>query len=242
MPLLFSYGTLQQEAIQRATFGRALSGEADSLPAFEQVALVLDDPKVVAATGTANHRNASYVRNGGARIEGMAFEVTADDLARADEYERLANYVRISVRLASGKDAWAYVSGPHMGSGRRSRFIEHVGVVIHESAGGASESSLQVMAHHFNTVGVVHGGALFALADTGMAAALIPELKEGESCATSTLGISYFRPVLAGPVVCRSELVYRGKSIVNIEGNMFVGEKLVARANGNWAVFPRRQQ
>jgi acyl-CoA thioesterase len=241
MALLFSYGTLQDESIQRSTFGRVLAGGADALPGFEPVALVLDDPKVVAATGTSNHRNASFVRNGGAKVDGTAYEVTPDDLARCDEYERLAQYVRISVRLASGKDAWTYVSGPHLGSGRRSRFIEHVGVVIHESAGGKNEASLQVMPHHFNTVGIVHGGALFSLADTGMAAALIPELKEGESCATSNLGISYFRPVLSGPVVCRSHLVYRGKSIVNIEGNMFVGDKLVARANGNWAVFKRRE-
>ena len=97
------------------------------------------------------------------------------------------------------------------------------------------------MAHHFNTVGVVHGGAIFTLADTGMAAALIPQLKEGESCATTSLTIGYFRPVLAGPVVCTSRVVYRGKSLAHIEGNMHVAEKLVARANGSWAVFPRRK-
>jgi hypothetical protein len=31
MPLLFSYGTLQQEGVQRATFGRLLKGSADAL-------------------------------------------------------------------------------------------------------------------------------------------------------------------------------------------------------------------
>jgi len=35
MPLLFSYGTLQQESVQRSTFGRLLDGPKDELPRFE---------------------------------------------------------------------------------------------------------------------------------------------------------------------------------------------------------------
>jgi len=34
MPLLFSYGTLQDEPVQRATFGRKLEGSADGLSGF----------------------------------------------------------------------------------------------------------------------------------------------------------------------------------------------------------------
>jgi len=241
MPLLFSYGTLQQEAIQHATFGRRLEGSSDEVAAFEAAAIVLDDPQVVVSTGTSQHRNAVHTGKPGSRLQGTALDVTPEELAKADEYERLANYVRIAVRLASGKDAWMYVSEPHLRSGKRSRFIEHVGVVIHEAdADGASVASLQVRAHHFNTVGVVHGGAIFTLADTGMAAALIPQLKEGESCATTSLTIGYFRPVLAGPMVCTSRVVYRGKSLAHVEGNVHVAEKLVARGNGSWAIFPRR--
>ena len=36
MPLLFSYGTLQQEDVQLATFGRLLQGQKDELLGFEQ--------------------------------------------------------------------------------------------------------------------------------------------------------------------------------------------------------------
>ena len=36
MPLLFSYGTLQQEAVQLATFGRLLRGSPDELVGFEE--------------------------------------------------------------------------------------------------------------------------------------------------------------------------------------------------------------
>ncbi|MGH9961724.1 MAG: gamma-glutamylcyclotransferase, partial [Pyrinomonadaceae bacterium] len=36
MPLLFSYGTLQQESVQLSTFGRLLQGQGDALLGFEQ--------------------------------------------------------------------------------------------------------------------------------------------------------------------------------------------------------------
>jgi hypothetical protein len=35
MPLLFSYGTLQEEKVQLSTFGRRLGGQRDELLGFE---------------------------------------------------------------------------------------------------------------------------------------------------------------------------------------------------------------
>lgn len=53
MPWLFSYGTLQQEAVQLATFGRLLEGGADELVGFEQSLRRIEDPHFVAASGKA---------------------------------------------------------------------------------------------------------------------------------------------------------------------------------------------
>jgi hypothetical protein len=50
----FSYGTLQQENVQLSTFGRVLQGEKDDLLGFEQTVLKIDDPQVVATSGTAS--------------------------------------------------------------------------------------------------------------------------------------------------------------------------------------------
>ena len=49
--LAFSYGTLQLEAVQLATFGRKLVGTADALPGFAQSMMKIDDPDVVATRG-----------------------------------------------------------------------------------------------------------------------------------------------------------------------------------------------
>jgi hypothetical protein len=108
MPLLFSYGTLQQGNVQRATFGRLLSGHADALVGFARSLVKIEDAAVVAASGLAHH---PIVRHTGApsdRVEGTVFEITDDELASADRYE-VAAYVRIATTLASGRQAWVYV-------------------------------------------------------------------------------------------------------------------------------------
>ena len=45
MPLLFSYGALQHEEVQLATFGRALKGEPDLLIGYEPALVKIADRK-----------------------------------------------------------------------------------------------------------------------------------------------------------------------------------------------------
>ena len=109
MPLLFSYGTLQQEDVQRATFGRLLSGHRDELTGFEPSLVRIEDPQQAAASGRTHHANVIASGRPDSRVPGTVFEVTDAELAAADEYERPASYERVAVRLASGKVAWVYV-------------------------------------------------------------------------------------------------------------------------------------
>ena len=44
MPLLFSYGTLRDEKVQLALFGRTLVGRKDQLLGFEQALIRVQDP------------------------------------------------------------------------------------------------------------------------------------------------------------------------------------------------------
>ena len=55
MPLVFSYGTLQEEHVQLSTFGRLLDGQRDELLAFEPSLVRIEDPQVVATW--ANHKS-----------------------------------------------------------------------------------------------------------------------------------------------------------------------------------------
>ncbi len=104
---LFSYGTLQLPAVQRATFGRLLDGHADSLPGYRLEALQIRDAAVVATSGLASHPIALRTGEAADAVPGTLLLVTPAELAHADAYE-VADYRRDRGRLASGRLAWVY--------------------------------------------------------------------------------------------------------------------------------------
>lgn len=109
MPLLFSYGTLQQEDVQMSTFGRRLNGQSDELLGFEPSLVEIEDPEVVARLGKTHHANVTFNGNEYSSVIGTVFEITDAELASADEFEAAFSYTRIAATLASGKRAWLYV-------------------------------------------------------------------------------------------------------------------------------------
>lgn len=112
MPLLFSYGTLQEERVQLATFGRRLAGRRDELVGFEPSSVRIEDPAVAARLGTTHHANVAFTGNDASRVPGTALDVSDAELASADEYELAYHYRRVEARLASGERAWVYVHAP----------------------------------------------------------------------------------------------------------------------------------
>lgn len=104
---LFSYGTLQQEGVQRATFGRLLKGADDALPGYRQSMIEITDPDVIGKSGAKFHPIVVASDDPTDAIAGKMFEITEAELAAADAYE-VSDYTRILVRLRSGVDAWVY--------------------------------------------------------------------------------------------------------------------------------------
>jgi len=105
---LFSYGTLQLEHVQLATFGRRLTGSRDTLPGFRQDMVKIEDEAVVATSGQTHHPIVSRTGNAEDAVAGTVFQVTHAELLQADEYE-VDDYRRVSVTLGSGLSAWVYV-------------------------------------------------------------------------------------------------------------------------------------
>ena len=99
MPLLFSYGTLQHEDVQRRVFGRPVDARRDALVGFVR------EPVVIEGATEANVRFAG----GSSRVDGVVLDVTDAELARADDYELPYGYKRVATTLASGTRAWVYV-------------------------------------------------------------------------------------------------------------------------------------
>jgi gamma-glutamylcyclotransferase (GGCT)/AIG2-like uncharacterized protein YtfP len=105
---LFSYGTLRQQDVQLASFGRLLEGSDDALPGYKQSMIEITDPEVLRKSGKNFHPIVAASDDPADEVSGMVFAITEAELAAADAYE-VADYKRILVRLRSGIDAWVYV-------------------------------------------------------------------------------------------------------------------------------------
>ena len=105
---LFSYGTLQREEVQLQTFGRRLTGRADSLPGFGVEMLKIEDESVISASGKTHHPIVVYTGVITDEVMGMVFIISERELQLADDYE-VSDYERVSVVLSSGTQAWVYI-------------------------------------------------------------------------------------------------------------------------------------
>jgi len=113
---LFSYGTLQLESVQIATFGRRLTGSSDALEGYVLEPLDIEDELVIAISGKSEHTVARFTGSRADVIEGTVFSVSPTDIDHADGYETPARQ-RSVVTLRSGTRAWAYVESELDASG-----------------------------------------------------------------------------------------------------------------------------
>jgi acyl-CoA thioesterase len=117
-------------------------------------------------------------------------------------------------------------------------FAELVGFKVTATAEGSCSCELSIDSRHMNPNGVVHGAVPYALADTGMGAALSSVLAEGEICTTIEIKINYFRPALAGRLRCETRIVHRGRRTGALESEIFdQQERLLARATGTFMIL-----
>ncbi|MEO0570736.1 MAG: gamma-glutamylcyclotransferase family protein [Bacteroidota bacterium] len=95
---LFSYGTLQNEDIQRMVLGRTLKGKSGILLGYR-----ISQKKV---HGKYPLIEPSPIKTD--NVRGKLFRVSNFELHELDHYETYA-YMRIEVELKSGTKAWVYV-------------------------------------------------------------------------------------------------------------------------------------
>jgi acyl-CoA thioesterase len=117
-------------------------------------------------------------------------------------------------------------------------FADLLGLRVTANTDGICSCELEVEDRHLNPNGVVHGAVCYAMADTGMGAALSRVLAEGEICTTIEIKINYFRPVLAGSLRCDTRIVHRGRRTGALESEILDHqERLIARATGTFMIL-----
>lgn len=116
-------------------------------------------------------------------------------------------------------------------------FGELIGLQFTKCENGFSQCILEVKASLINPHGVIHGGAIYSMADTGMGAALYPLLEDNELCATVEIKIAYFAPTKAGTITCNTKLIHKTRKIASLESEVLKDNKIIAKATGTFYIY-----
>lgn len=123
--------------------------------------------------------------------------------------------------------------------GQDFHFARTLGLQMVERGDGRCRMAIDIeRERHFNPQGVAHGGVAYSLADTAMGGAITSLLDDGFWCATLEIKFNYHVGVREGRLVCDATVLHQGKRVANIDARLFQHDRLVASANGNFAIFP----
>ena len=85
---------------------------------------------------------------------------------------------------------------------RRDKFAEHAGIELMEASPGRAKARMKIEDYHLNGVGIVHGGAVFTLADLVFAVA---SNSHGRVAVAINASISYYKAVSEGVLIAEAE-------------------------------------
>jgi acyl-CoA thioesterase len=117
---------------------------------------------------------------------------------------------------------------------------DHLGMDIDEtSEPGVATAWLDIDERHLNPNDAVHGGVVFTLVDTAMGRATMSLLDDGNFCASIEVSVRFLRPVTAGRLVARVEVLKAGRRVMHLEGRVHVDgdDRPVASCSGSFAVL-----
>ncbi len=89
-----------------------------------------------------------------------------------------------------------------------------------ERGSGTSELTFEAPEAFTNGMGNVQGGFLAVMLDSAMGVALSTVLDEGEVPPTLEMKVSFIRPAKVGTIGATAHVVYRGKSVAFVEGEL----------------------
>lgn len=117
-----------------------------------------------------------------------------------------------------------------------------LGIRTIDNPDGTSSLELETDARFHNEVGILHGGITMLLLDGAMGRTVGRSLAEGEGCGTVQFSNQFLEPAM-GRLRASARIVRRGQRLAFVEGECFREDgKLIARAQGTWAIFRLRRE
>ena len=119
----------------------------------------------------------------------------------------------------------------------QSAFSEMLGCRLQRLETGVAEVALALEPHLRNRGNVMHGGAIFSLVDITMGLACSSSHGFDQRSVTIECKINYMRAVSDGEVLCVATVIHPGRRTLVVEAEVRQGDKLVAKAQGTFAVL-----
>ncbi|QJI34595.1 PaaI family thioesterase [Pseudomonas sp. ADAK13] len=118
-----------------------------------------------------------------------------------------------------------------------SAFSELIGCRLQRLETGVAEVAMTLEPQLRNRAGKLHGGAIFSLVDIAMGLACSSSHGFDQQSATIECKINYIRAVSDGDVLCAARVIHPGRRTLVVEADVYQDEKLVAKAQGTFAVL-----
>lgn len=124
-------------------------------------------------------------------------------------------------------------------------FFNLIGLAVLDVRPGWSKTRIAHRPDLAQPAGILHGGVIASLIDTGIAHALLPTDRfqalraEDGALVSVDLRVKFFRPVSAGVLVCESTVVRLGRQVIHAESVVTneAGEE-VARGDATYLAVP----
>ena len=119
----------------------------------------------------------------------------------------------------------------------QSAFSELIGCRVQSVQDGIAQVALSLEPQLRNRRGKLHGGVLFSLVDISMGLACSSVHGFDQQSVTIKCKINYIRAVSEGEVLCIAKVIHPGRRTLVVEADVLQGDKLVAKAQGTFAVL-----
>ncbi len=121
-------------------------------------------------------------------------------------------------------------------------FLKEIGLEVIRMADGESEIALDLALRHTNSWQVMHGGVTMTLLDVCMARAARSLDPESTGAATVEMKVSFFQPggKVNDRMIARGRVLHKSTTMYYCEGEIWHGDRLVAKALGTFKTIKRK--
>ena len=140
--------------------------------------------------------------------------------------------------MEASKSASASIAQP---SADLNPFLHDLGVELLEMENGQARLALDLSERHMNSWQITHGGVLMTMLDVVMAMAGRSLHVDLKGVVTVEMKTSFLQPggVVGGSIEARGKAFYQSTTMCFCEGEIWNGERLVAKAMGTFKYLRR---